>query len=135
MKKINLKIFLLISILLILFSNLNFFKKTFFLLTKSFDQRFINAYIKDYFSGYCLRESHGYVQYLKNRYKIDISPKIINLEKRRNKLPYWIFNKIYSEIDENKLILLNYDKSINFNFGNYVVIDNYENKCFYLEKK
>jgi hypothetical protein len=135
MKTKKIIIFILISITLILLKNIAFFKKTYFVLTKNYQQRFIDGYNKDYFSGYCSKEAHGYVYYIKSKYKDDYSPKIINFEKKRRKLPYWIFYKPYNKINENKIILLNYNNSKEFKLDKFIVIDNYNNKCMYLKKK
>ena len=54
MKKNNIKIFLLLTLVLVFFLKIDFFKKTFFLFTKNYNERFIDAYNTNYFSGFCL---------------------------------------------------------------------------------
>ena len=73
--------------------------------------------------------------YIKTKYKNRYSPLIINLDKKRRKLPYWIFYNSIGEIDKNKLILLNYNDSKKNLIENFLVIDNYKNKCLYLKEK
>ena len=80
-------------------------------------------------------KSIGYVYYIKEKFSDKFPPKIINLENKKRKLPYWIYYKPFNQINEDKLILLNYSKSSKFNFEKYVVLDNHQNKCFYLRKK
>lgn len=135
MKKFDFSIFLLIGFFLILINQLDFLKKTYFVISKNYDLRFKDAYQADYFSGYCHKESHGYVLFIKNKFKIEYPPKIINLEKKKRKLPYWIFYKPYNEINENELILLGFNNNSEFNFENYQILDEHDNKCFYLLKK
>ncbi len=135
MKNNFIKIFLLLSLSLILLKNLDLFKKGYFVLTKDYNQRFIESYEKEQFSGFCSKESHGYVHYIKTKYKNRYSPLIINLDKKRRKLPYWIFYNSIGEIDKNKLILLNYNDSKKNLIENFLVIDNYKNKCLYLKEK
>ena len=135
MKKNIFNIFILLALSLILLKNLETFKETYFILTKDYNQRFKNSYEKDQFSGYCSKEAHGYVHHIKTKYKYKNTPVIINLEQKNFKLPYWIFYNKYQEIDDNKLILLNYDISKKNLIKNFIIIDNYNNKCLYLERK
>lgn len=135
MKKNILNIFILLALSLILLKNLDTFKEGYFILTKNYDQRFQESYEKDQFSGYCSKESHGYVHHIKTKYTNRNTPVIINLEQKRRKLPYWIFYNQDGKIDDNKLILLNYDISKKSLIKNFIIIDNYKNKCLYLEKK
>ena len=139
MKKININIFLLIAFFLILLNQTNFFKNTFFVFSKNYDLRFKNAYDADYFSGFCEKESHGYIIHIKEKYINSQIPKIINLQDYR-RLPYWIFNNENKNINENKIILLNYDANLNnsknnIDFSNYKILDNFQNRCFFLEIK
>ncbi len=135
MKNKIFKTLVLVAVSIILIKNIDVFKKTYFLLTKNYDQRFIDAYNRYYFSGFCSKQAHGYIRYIKTKYKNKISPKIINLEKSR-RIPYWIFYNASEKIlDENKLILLNYEEKHSSLIENFSIIDNFRNKCLYLEKK
>tara|TARA_B100000029_G_scaffold382361_1_gene377610 strand:+ start:4869 stop:5276 length:408 start_codon:yes stop_codon:yes gene_type:complete len=135
MKKKNLNIYLLIGFSLILLNQLDLLKKTYFVFTSKYDLRFKKAYEADYFSGFCEKESHGYIHYIKQKFNSNFPPKIINFEKKKRKLPYWIFYKPYNNINENELILLSYNDEIQFDFDNYFILDAHNNKCFYLKKK
>ena len=135
MKNNIFKFLLLLSLSLILSKNLDLFKKIYFVSIKSYDQRINEAYKKDQFSGFCLNESHGYIHYIKRKYKVEKSPLIINLDQKRRKIPYWLFYNLTGEVNEKELILLNFDNDKKNLIENFIVIDNYDNKCLYLEKK
>ena len=135
MKKNNIQIFLIISLMLIILMKIDFFKKTFFIINKPYNERFIDAYNKNQFSGFCTKESHGYVYFIKNKYQLIYPPKIINLSQRRMKLPYWIFGKNKRKIQNNKIILLNYNSNKNFNLDNFLIKNNHNNQCFFLVNK
>ena len=93
MKKNKASLFLTLALLTILLMKNDFFKNIYFVITKNYETRFISAYNKNKFSGYCSKESHGYVYYIKNKFDVNEPPKIINFSENRMKLPYWIFNK------------------------------------------
>jgi len=135
MKKINLNILLLIVTFLVLLNQLDFLKKTYLVFTKNYDVRFQKAYAFNLFSGYCEKESHGYIYYIKKKFNKNYPPKIINFDKKRRKLPYWIFYKSFNNVNENELILLNYNNETEFNFDDYLIEDEHQNKCFYLKRK
>jgi len=135
MKNNVFKVFILLGLSLILIKNFDLFRKGYFVLTRDYDRRFIESYEKNQFSGFCYKESHGYVHYIKKKYKDKISPEIINLGSKSKKLPYWIFYNLHGKINKNKLILLNYDQSKISLIKNFIVIDNYNNQCLYLERK
>ena len=134
MKNDTFKILILLSLILILFKNVDLFRKGYFVLTKDYNSRFIEAYKKDQFSGFCSKESHGYVHYIKNKYKLSVSPTIVNLEQTRRKLPNWIFYNLDEKIDKDKLILLNYNESHSDLVKDLIIIDNYNNRCLFMEK-
>ena len=135
-KKINTLI--LIFLIFAFFEKANLFKNIYSVIFKSHNIRFIKAYDSVFFSGYCKKQSHGYVAFIKKNY-LDILlkesvPKIINFEKGR-KIPYWIFLKTNPEIDNNFIILFNFNlKNGNFDISNYKTINNYQNKCLFLIK-
>ena len=135
MKKNNIQIFILLSLVLIFLLKADFFKKTFFLFTKNYSERFMDAYNNDYFSGFCSKESHGYIQFIKDKYQLTYPPKIINLSEKRRKIPYWIFEKNKNKINENQAIILNYNSDKKFSFDNFNIKNNYNNNCFFLVKK
>ena len=64
-------------------------------------------------------------------FKKDKLAKIINNFKK--KYAYWIFLNVNAEIDENQIIVLN--NMNNIDFQKYRIIDQFDNKCFFVEKK
>lgn len=128
-------VFFIIGLLSILIMKVDFFKNSYFVLTKNFHERFIIAYNKNQFSGFCSKESHGYIKYIKYKFNIKNPPKIINFSDKRTKLPYWIFSQNKKEIKNDKIILTNYQLNNDFDFNNYLIKDNFNNKCFFLIKK
>ena len=132
--KKNYELIILIFLLLILISKIDFLKKTYLIISKNYNDRFIDNYSNlNQFSGFCTKESHGYIFYIKNKFNLNKPPQIINLDKKRRKIPVWIFKQNYNFQNINEIILVNYNNK-DFNFKNYKVIDNYNNKCFYLKK-
>ena len=127
--------FIIISLLLILFMKLEFFRDSYFVINKSFNERFINAYNKNYFSGFCSKEAHGYIKYIQNKFKLDNPPKIMNFSDKRRKVPYWIFYKNKNKVNNDELIIVNFKPNKKIKFGEYLIKDNYNNNCFYLIKK
>ena len=110
----------------------------YYIFTKDHDARLAKNYEKKFYSGYCEKQSHGYIINIKNSFpkKFDKNsiPKIINLENRNT--PYWIFADIGYKIDDKKIILLNYEETQNkkINLANYKILDNFKNKCLFIEK-
>ena len=133
MKKNKTYLFLILVLVLILMKN-DFFKKSFFIITKSFGERFIMAYKKNQFSGFCSKEAHGYVRFIKDEFSVESPPKIINFSEKREKLPYWIFSK-NKIIKDDTIILLNFRENKNFNFNDYLIKNNFNDQCFFLIKK
>lgn len=134
MKKNKAYLFLILGLVLIILMKNDFFKKSFFIITKSFEERFIIAYKKNQFSGYCSREAHGYIRFIKDEFSVENPPKIINFSEKRVKLPYWIFSK-NKKINNDTIILLNFQENKNFNFNDYLIKNNFNNQCFFLIKK
>ena len=57
------------------------------------------------------------------------------VEEKRRKIPYWIFYNLNEKTNDKELILLNYEKSKKNMIKNFTIIDNYDDKCLYLERK
>ena len=111
------------------------FRNTYYLINKDYYQRATDAYNNTFFSGYCEGSSHGYLFHIKEKYsnmfKKDKLPKIIN--NFNGKYAYWIFLNVNAEIDENQIIVLN--NMNNIDFQKYRIIDEFDNKCFFVEKE
>ena len=124
---------LVVLILFIFFKELHLFKNVYSLYNKTHNQRLIQSYEKSFFSGFCKGSSHGYLIYIKNKFPEKFTnkiPKIIN--NFNGKEEYWVFLDVNKEINENMKIILN--KKKNIDFKNYKILDEKNNKCFFLEK-
>ena len=115
MKKNNKKINILYSIIIfflitILINNNNIFKKTFKIIkNENYSKRIENTY------GFCGGPSVGYLRFVKNRFKLDFNPEIINFA---NTPPSdWSIYDLKLDKDPSKIILLNYKKNFNFVFN------------------
>ena len=130
-----LKLILITILFFVFFQEFKIFRNTYYLINKNYYQRAIDAYENTFFSGYCRGSSHGYLFYIKEKYSKrfdkDKMPKIINNFNERKE--YWIFLNVNAEIDENQLIVLN--NMNNIDFQKYEIIDQIDNKCFFVEKK
>ena len=101
-------------------------------------ERLIKSYRNLFYSGYCDEQSHGYIIYVKKKIDLEQIPLIKNFQEGK-RIPYWIFEKVNytSEINDENLILLNYEKrkkKDEIDFSNYTILDNYYNRCYYLKK-
>ena len=140
-KNLKLNLFCIILLLFIFFIFLqkaSFFKNIYYISFKSHHIRFIKSYENKFYSGYCRKESHGYVANIaykyKNKYFQTDVPKIVNYDEIR-RLPYWIFLKNEFKPNDKYLIILNLKMYENdFKYFDYKIIDNYENRCFFLVK-
>lgn len=132
--KNNLNILVIILLFFVFAQEFNIYRNIFYLLTKSHDERATKAYKKTFFSGFCEGSSHGYLFYVKKKYSKIFEnnriPKIIN--NFNGKQEYWVFKNLKAEIDENYLIVLNGNEFKKFE--NYRILDQYENKCFFIER-
>ena len=125
-------------IFFIFIQKFNLVTNVYYIINKNFYERLSTSYQKKFFSGFCKKESHGYIIFVKTNFEHLSIPKIINFEEFRRK-PYWIFFDNPSNISSKKIIILNYNKDINkkkniININKYKILDNFENRCLYLEK-
>jgi len=102
----SLIIFFLITIIV---NNNDIFKKTFKLIkNENYSKRIENVY------GYCEGPSIGYLRFIKKEFKLNFNPKIINF---KTTAPVnWSIYDLNLKKDNNKIILLNYKKELNFTF-------------------
>tara|TARA_B110001450_G_C17516068_1_gene438501 strand:+ start:11 stop:748 length:738 start_codon:yes stop_codon:yes gene_type:complete len=110
MKKINILYSLIIFFLItVIINNNHIFKKTFKIIKKeSYSKRIENTY------GYCKGSSVGYLRFIKEKFKLNINPKIINFA-ITPPLDWSIYDLNLNK-DESKIILLNYKKDFNYIF-------------------
>ena len=130
----TLNLVLILLIFLVFFEKFNIFKNTYYLLKLNHHERLIKAYNNYLFSGFCKKDSNGYLFYIKKKYPEKFNdnemPQIIN--NFNGGAHYWTFLNINAEITDNKKIILNNEDNIDFD--NYKIIDEFENKCFFIEK-
>lgn len=129
LKKIN--ILVLISIFLIIHKS-DFFKNISLILKNNYDVRVSHVY------GYCEREGIGYVNFIKQNFKIDKKVDLINsLPPNNNNDGKWaIYNTNFSEKDVSSyLIVINHKKLSNkVDFSKFKILHNF-NDCYFLERK
>ena len=128
---------ILILLILIFSQKTEYTRNTFNILSLSHSERFVKAQEKNIFSGFCKKQSHGYIAYIRNNFSHlfskEIVPTIINFDKIRRK-PYWIFLNTEYNLSENYFIILNANLSKDLDLSNYDILDNYQNICFLLKK-
>ena len=135
-KKNNLftKDHVILILLFVIFSlSIDVFRKSYFIVDLDHDSRQSKlAY------DYCEGTGTGYIFYIKKKFNLKKSPKIINYgETEPTTFQGWAFNTRHVQ-DENKLIILfNLDRNnkFRFDFNNYNIEDNHKNDCLYLTKK
>ena len=127
-KKFNILFFLILILFFILFKNTDFFKNTYNIINKNHDIRQQTA------NDFCGLLGSGYIFYIKEKFKLKKSPIIINSSVRYVK-QNWIFPNNYKMVDENKVIIINLSEKIKFELNKYKTLDNFNNRCLFLEKK
>ena len=135
-KKNNLftKDHVILILLFVIFSlSIDVFRKSYFIVDLDHDSRQSKlAY------DYCEGTGTGYIFYIKKKFNLKKSPKIINYGgTEQTTFQGWAFNTSHVQ-DENKLIILfNLDRNnkFRFDFNNYNIEDNHKNDCLYLTKK
>ena len=108
-KKIDISIILIVIISLLIFQKFSFFKNVYLITKKNLYERQISVTY-----DFCSNNSSGYVFYIKNKFKLQKRPLIINygVEPKQD----WIFKKSnIKDLSEN-IILLNYSTNIVYNF-------------------
>ena len=128
-KKLNILLIILIFILLI---KINFFFNISQILTTKYEKRISNVY------GFCEREGIGYVNFIKEKFKINKNIDLINsLKRNNNNSGKWaIFNTDFLENDKSDyLIIINYKKlSKKIDLNQFKILHNYED-CYFLVKQ
>ena len=127
--KKNKKKIIIFSVVLLFLIATDFFRNFYNLIRFNYDQRIINAY------GFCSRESSGYLNYIKAKYKFNDNIRVINYIHTPN-VSWSITNPRKINEYSNELILLNYPGreikiKLNQNKINEYTINNF---YFYLDK-
>ena len=108
-KKIDAKLIIIGILIILFFSNTNFYKNVIKIITKNYETRIIETY------GFCGGESIGFLKFLKNKYKFTDNPKIINYV-HTPQVNWAIINTNNINKIAKEKILLNYPgESININ--------------------
>ena len=126
-KKFNILVFLILLLIFIISINTNLFKNIYNINSKSHDIRQQQAY------DFCSKFGTGYVFYIKKKFNLENSPQIENYNISPKQ--YWIFLNSYKIIDQNKKIILNNKKDEKINLSKYKILDNFYDRCLFLEKK
>ena len=130
------QIIIIFIITLILFKQIDFFKKLFFVATRDHDTRIVNSY------DHCERESIGFLSHIKKKFALVYKIPIINYDTSPNSSWY------YADLETgktNKVIFLNYkvnNKNFNYdlsdefshNLDDYKILEKNHN-CYFLELK
>ena len=124
--------FLIFTILtLIMFVQMNLFKKTYFLLTRDYETRLTKSY------EYCGKESIGFLSHIKEKFQIDYKIPILNYTDSPNSS--WYYNDL-KDTKNKKIIFLNYDSNHELNskyskyLKDYKILHQYNN-CYLLDIK
>lgn len=125
--KREISINLIVIFCIVLSLNTNFFKNLYDINHENHDQR------QQKLNDFCEIFGTGYIYYIKKKFNLIKSPEIVNFT--RSPSQHWIFNTNYKKIDKDKLIILNKPQNEEFNFSNYIILNNYRNRCFYMERK
>jgi len=101
---------LLISFLILIFIyNQNLFKKAYNIANLTYENRISKA------SGFCSKDSVGYLIYLKKKFNFNFNPKVYNYEDSVPNSNWPIYDNSFKN-DSNHKILLNYPKQIELVF-------------------
>ena len=110
-KFINLKNLIFILIIIVIFHSFNSAKNAYLIIKNDHNQRLVNSY------EFCKNESIGFLNYIKEKYKINNYITIKNFFISPD--PSWFFlNSRLNKIDSNKTILLGYNENQKINFKN-----------------
>jgi|TARA_B110000971_G_C19973218_1_gene483652 acid phosphatase class B len=130
-KKDYLKVMILTVLIIIMFSQMNLFKKIYFVFTRDYETRLVNSY------EYCGKESIGFLSDVKKNFQIDYRIPIVNFTSSPNSS--WYYNNL-KNIKNKKVIFLNYDSDYKVNtkysqnLRDYKILLQYNN-CYLLDIK
>ena len=125
------KVIILTVLILIMFFQMNLFKKIYFVFTRDYETRLVNSY------EYCGKESIGFLSDVKKKFQIDYRIPIVNYTSSPNSS--WYYNNL-KDMKNKKVIFLNYDSDYEVNtkysknLRDYKILLQYKN-CYLLEIK
>ena len=123
-KKINILSILILILIFIIIKQTNFFKNIYTVNYKTHDARQQDA------NDFCELFGSGYIFYIKEKYNLNKSPIIKNSAVNQD----WIFSSKFKQIDESKIIFLNKNGFRKSELKGFKILDNFQNRCFYLVK-
>jgi hypothetical protein len=133
-KDINLLIVNLFVLVVIVYS-LNLPSNIYYILLHNYQERLLSIY------GFCEKESFGFVKKINDKYGYKYNIKSYNFDNYPSSSSVF-FYKVDLPFNEDQIIILNYDslnltqkQSFERDFSNYRILENYKNKCLFLEKK
>ena len=95
---------LLVGLLILVFIyNNNLIRKFYNIITTKYDIRLSES------SGYCSKDSIGYLKYLKKKYNFTFNPRVINFENSSPSSNWAVYDNNFEDKDDH-IILLNYSK-------------------------
>ena len=110
-KIISLKNLIFILIIIVIFHSFNSAKNAYLIIKNDHNQRLVSSY------EFCRNESIGFLNYIKEKYKINNYITIKNFFISPD--PSWFFlNSRLNKVDSNKTILLGYNENQKINFKN-----------------
>jgi hypothetical protein len=108
---------------------------SYLILKNNYHVRLIQTY------GFCEKESFGYVEKINKRFNFQKNIKTFNFKDFPSESSVFFFNPNFF-FDDKKIIILNYDqyndqikKEFYQKFKSYKILDNYQNKCFFVERE
>ena len=133
-KDINLSIINIFFIIVIVYS-LNLPLNIYNILLHNYQERLSSIY------GFCEKESYGFMKKINDKYSTKYNIESFNFDNYPSSSSAF-FYKIDRKFNQNQIIILNYNslnlnqkKYFEKNFSNYRILENYKNKCIFIEKK
>ena len=136
MKKKNINLLIInILVLIIIVYSLNLPLNVYNILLHNYQERLSSIY------GFCEKESYGFMKKINEKYGTKYNIESFNFDNYPSSSSAF-FYKIDRTFNKNQIIILNYNslnlnqkKYFEKNFSNYIILENYKNKCLFLEKK
>ena len=133
--KFFIKNIFLFFVIMSIFHHQNFFKNFYEIITKSYEIRMLITH------GDCNGKGYGFLNYIKQNYKLKSNPIVYNFNIEPDTSAVWI-NDVFKKRNLKNIILLNYRgdikkeliiNSYNIKLSNYNLIYN-KDSCFYFSK-
>ena len=133
-KDVNLLIINIFVIIVVVYS-LNLPLNIYNILLHNYQERLLSIY------GFCEKEYFGFMKKINDKYATKYNIESYNFDNYPSSSSAF-FYKIDRSFNKNQIIILNYNSSnsnqkkyFEKNFTNYKILENYKNKCLFIEKK